>query len=256
MMSRSHPKCGLGSMLSVLALISAAAVSALASPSPSVVSFLPDKVPRFVVEAAEMLVADFGYALAEARVSAGFVVFENDFFERDFERTSGKIWHRGSVAETEEVPLEAAVSIFHARHPLYDVEQWEGVLLIRAQELKGLGGPLAKKAERFRIEGLPLPTAFNEAMRIVDPGIPARGGVVGSILSSPEEPAPAITPGPLISVDIVNATVVEVLNEIVKQAPGTVWILSRHGRPPQAGYYTLAFRAPEGRITRFDDKLG
>jgi hypothetical protein len=49
---------------------------------------------------------------------------------------------------------------------------------------------------------------------------------------------------------------VDVLDEIVGQAPGTVWLLSEHGKPPQPSFYSLAIRMPSGLYALFHDKLG
>ena len=250
MMSRSRSRLPRILLRATLGPITAAALSASSFSSQSMASALPANAPRFLADAAQTSVADFAYGLAEARISAGFLAFDNDFLE-----PGGTLWHRRPMDDAGQVPLETALNIFRTRYPMYDVKDRDGVLLIRARAF-GVVRPLSeKRAERFRLEGVPLATAFNEAMRIVNPAIPVRGGVVGSVLATPDEPVP-VTSDPLVYVDVTNATFVDVLNEIVKQAPGTVWILSRHGESPQAGYYTLAFRLPEGRITRFHDKLG
>ena len=196
----------------------ALAVSAL----PREPSSLPDDVPAFVAAAAERSVGDFAYALAEARVSAGFVSVEGDF-----EHASGTLWHGRTTDQALGVPFQEALTSFRSRHPRYDIEEREGVLLVRARQIAFTVGPLAKTAERFRIDGLHLLVAFHEAMRMVDAAIPA--GVVGSFPGGlPESPAP-------IAFDMTNVTFLEVLNEIVRQAPGTVWILLQHGEPPRRG---------------------
>ena len=244
------------SMLLALAVASAETLTGPTAASQSS-SSLPENVPRFVGEAAEISVADFAYALAEARISAGLVGSYGDFFKEGafhFPRADA-IWQDRSREKAEEIPLHAAVNIFRSRHPRYDVDAREGLFLVRAREFELSVGPLAKTTERFRVDGVPRPTAFNEAMRIVDPTIPVRGGVVGSDLGAPEEITAADRIGPLITLDVSNVSFLDVLNEIVSQAPGTVWMLLRHGEPQGSGYYTLAFRSPGGRLMDCSEKL-
>jgi len=80
--------------------------------------------------------------------------------------------------------------------------------------------------------------------------------MVGSVVSSADGPPFTVSDPPRISVELTQATFLDVLDEIVGQAPGTVWLLSQHGKPPQATYYTLAVRVPNGLQTVFHDKLG
>lgn len=212
---------------------------------------LPETVPAFVAEAAQTSVADLAYALAEASIPAGFVVFEGDFDDQSIGQ-SGVLWHLRSEKETRTVPLETVVAAFRARHPGYEVEDRSGALLIRANSIGFV--PLLDEARgnRFQLNGEPLGTAFNKTERLVDPTIPVRGGVVGSVASNPDEPARSWTE-PTVSLDIQNATLVSALNEIVKGAPGTVWVLSRHRNGSE--YYTLAYRMPGGLLARLDDQL-
>jgi hypothetical protein len=241
---------------SILALASIAALTAPAAALPNAAPSRPDTVPTFVGEAAEISAADFVYALAEARIPAGFVGAYSDIFKDGGFQRSATLWRDRSREDRREMPLEAAINIFRSRQPRYDVEAREGLLLVHVRDIELSVGPLAKTAERFRVDGVPRPTAFNEAMRLVDQAIPVRGGVVGSLLGMPEETTPADRIGPLITLDVSNVTLLDVLNDIVRQAPGTVWMLLRHAEPPPAGHYTLAFRSAGGGITDFRDKLG
>ncbi len=156
--------------------------------------------------------------------------------------------------KADHVPSEIVISTFRTKYPGHYIEDRDGVLLIRARKLE-VAGALAGKFPHFQVDGVPLSTAFNEAMRIVNPAVPARSGIIGSIISSPGN-SPDASAFSTVSVDVTNASFLDVLNEIVKRVPGTVWILSRHGTAQSGGgYYTLAFRSPEGTITRFDDHL-
>src|SRR5258706_442411 len=113
---------------SMLALASIAALTVPAAALPNAAPSLPDTVPSFVGEAAEISVADFAYALAEARISAGFVGAYSDIFkERGFQR-SATVWRDRSREDQREIPLEAAINIFRSRQPRYDVETREGLL--------------------------------------------------------------------------------------------------------------------------------
>jgi len=220
-------------------------------------------VPQFVADAAETSVADFAQALAEARVPAGFVAFDSDFFESDFDggayERGRRLWHRLSLDEHElalQIQLESAVLSFRGRHRAYDVEERDGVLLIRARALRPVRLLEGVRIDRFRLDGVRLGVAFNEAQRIVDPTLPVLSGSVGSFMSDPDKPPPTLAEivalvDPVVHVDIANATLWAGLNEIAKQLPGTVWILSRNLK----GNYTLAYRRPGAQMGRLHDQL-
>ena len=197
-----------------LLLVPVAALALAESALPREPSSLPDDVPDFVAAAAERSVGDFAYALAEARFPAGVVAFESD--SRPPVATSYR-----SSGDDAVVPLEVALGLFRSRHPTYEVEEQDGVLVVRERELDLGQGPLARGAERIRIQVLPLRAAFNQAMRIVDPSIQVRDGFVGSIIGRPAEPSPLGLFRTQVTLDMSNATLPTVLNEIVKQARGT-----------------------------------
>jgi hypothetical protein len=214
----------------------------------------PENVPRLLANAAAMSVADFAYGLAEAGVSAGFVVLEGDSIESSLTRGTQPLWHlRRQDAGL--VPLEDALDIFRTAHPDYEVESSAGVLRIRARAIATASSLFTKRTAHVRMEGLPLPSALNRAMRAADPSIPTSDGVVGSVVSSADSPPFTLSNPPRISVDLTQATFLDVLDEIVGQAPGTVWLLSRHWTP-HATYFTLTIRVPNGLHTVFHDKLG
>jgi hypothetical protein len=135
--------------------------------------------------------------------------------------------------------------MFRDQHPAYDIVERDGVLQIRARAL-GVVRPLDRvRADRFRLDRVPASAAFNEAQRIADPTIPVRrGGYVDGLVLNPDEPAPSLeelAADPAVRVDISDATLLDALNAIVKQVPGTIWVLSRHVRE-KGQYYTLAYR--------------
>jgi len=249
-------------MRSISSLIASSAL-AVVSGSPQATSDLPDSVPQFLADAAATSVADFAQALAEARVPAGFVAFDSDFFESDFDGEAYErgrlLWHRLSLDEHElarQVPLASAVLGFRGRHRAYDIEERDGVLLIRARALRAVRLLEGVRVDRFRLDGVRLGTAFNEAQRIVDPTIPVVSGSVGSFISDPDKPPPTLAEilaqvDPVVHVDIADVTLLAALNEIAKQTPGTVWILSRNLK----GNYTLAYRRPRGGMGRLHDQL-
>jgi hypothetical protein len=215
----------------------------------------PENVPRFLAEAAAKSVADFAYGLAEARVSAGFVILESDSIESSLAHGPQILWHLRRREDGSLVPFEDALDVFRSAHPDYEVETSSQLLRIRARAAATASSLFTKRAARVRMDALPLPSAVNRAMRVVDPSIPMADGVVGSIPSSPDDPPVPVADPPRITVDLSQATFLDVLDEIVRQAPGTVWLLSQHGKPPQA-YYTLTIRVPNGLHTAFHDKLG
>ncbi len=254
-MSWPHPRSG----VAVLCLALAASVVAdctLAAELPNVVPALPENVPRFLSEAAALSVADFAYGLAEVRVSAGFVVLASDSIESSLAHGARIRWHIRRAEDAKPVALEDVLDVFRNAHPDYEVLSLPGLLRVRARAIATASGLFTKRTPRVRIDTLPLPTAFNRAARVAEPSIPVADGSIASILSSPEDPPVAVSDPPRISVDLTQVTFPDVLDAIVRQAPGTVWLLSQHGKPPQATYYTLAVRIPNGMYTVFEDKLG
>lgn len=211
---------------------------------------VPDPVPSFLADAARTSVADFVCALAEAGVPAGFVLVEGDFDDEAIRR-SGIAWHLRAAKDTRTIPLGNVVAAFRERYPAYEVEDRDGALVVRASVL-GVVRLLEARVDRFRLNATSLGSAFNEAERIVDATIPVRGGLVGSVASNPDEP-PATLTEMTIDLDVRNATLFDALNQIVQQAPGTVWVLSRHRNGGE--YYTLAYRSSGGLMARFDDPL-
>jgi hypothetical protein len=248
----AHPRSGLAVLGVVLAVFMALSPVVSASGAAS----LPDSVPRFLADAAALSVADFAYALAEGGVSAGFVILESDAVESSPGHGTHTLWHLRRREDGKPVALEDALDIFRSAHPDYEVLTSAGRLRVRARALATASSLFTKKAARVRMDALPLMSAVNRATRIADPSIPMADGVAGSVVSSPTDPPAIVADPPKITVDLAQATFVDVLDEIVGQAPGTVWLLSEHGKPPQASYYTLAIRIPNGLYTLFHDKLG
>jgi hypothetical protein len=249
-------------MLAAFWLIASAALAGVAPTAQSATSGLRDSVPQFLAEAAQTSVADLAQALAEAGIPAGFIAFDSDFLVRDRdgeeeERAPTLTRRYRPSPEAPQVPLVDVMAAFKTRYPAYDSEKRDGVLLVRARAL-GVVRPLEQvRVGRVRLNGVPLGAAFNEAERIVDPTIPVRDGIAGGILLDADQPPPDLEKliadaNPVVRVDIADATLLAVLNDIAKQTPGTVWIVSRHRN---ARYYTLGYRRPNGGVVRLDDPL-
>jgi hypothetical protein len=56
-----------------------------------------------------------------------------------------------------------------------------------------------------------------------------------------------------VDVDLTDVTLLDVLNGIAGEAPGSVWILTRHRDDGE--YYTLSARIPGGLECHFPDRL-
>lgn len=211
---------------------------------------LPETVPEFVNQAASGTVNDFSEALAEAAISAGFVVTASDF-----DQGTTAAWRFRANARPK-VSLQAAIATFLGAHRGYEIEKQERVLLVRAAELKGIR-VLSKRLQRVRMQGTYLTEAFARTQHLIEPAIPQTGGVAGSVLSSSEEPVSAEDfTEPRVSADLTDVLVLDVFNTLVKQVPGTVWILRCEPRGlGEDSSCKLAVRRPKGRITVFHDEL-
>lgn len=83
---------------------------------------------------------------------------------------------------------------------------------------------------RFSVNNLEIHEAFRAALRAVKPSIPVTaGGITGSRLGRPEDdPVPAMPISVEVSAHLEDASLEEILNAIVAQAPGSGWALVRH----------------------------
>jgi hypothetical protein len=208
------------------------------------------QVPEFVARAAAMGASDVAYALSEAHIPAGVVLPL-----ADLDRPASRPWRREEKTDTRS--SVASVSELLARaSPGYRVQDAEGVLLVRGPGVEDSAPPFAKRLGRFHIVSGSVSLAFAQAQQRVNPTITGGGGELGSVLTPGDEP-PLTTEeivGPPISMDLANPTLVEILNEIVWQAPGTVWMLAS-GRDNQGTYYQVALRRPRGRLSRGQKEL-
>lgn len=208
----------------------------------------PEKIPQFVTEAAGTSLSDFAYALTEAGLSAGFVAPDTDVIAGPL-----KVWHSVALNRTE-VQRDTVLGAFRARHPAYETAEQQGVLQVRAREVVA-GALVRARTNRFQLDRVPLGTAFQEAMRIVNPAFPVRDGGVASHIVGPGEHSRAPA-HPVVSVDLSNASLFDALNEIVRRAPGTVWLLTERGKSQgQPAFYTLAYLTPGGYMTEFQNQL-
>ena len=82
-------------------------------------SGLPATVPRYVLDAVRLSIADFAFALAEARVSAGFVAFAREFDWDPAFRSTRPVWNAVAEVPTDApaVPLAQVIETFVARYP-------------------------------------------------------------------------------------------------------------------------------------------
>jgi hypothetical protein len=211
-------------------------LAAAASAASGVQQGSHDRVPRAVERAARHgTIEQFANAVAAARIPTGFVIAAED-------NRRPKTW-RPDSAENEGPPadLEDAVSQFERRNPHYVVRHRDGVLRIRpAAET-----PCVRAVEQT-FDGM---TASGMAFEVVYEAVRARNrdqspapppGLVGSIASSPD---PYRT---FVSVDLQQASLADILDAVVRDAPGLGWAVrelrvpkrQRRDDDPQEGLET------------------
>jgi hypothetical protein len=230
---------------SVLMLCAAAVATGLAEPVPPV-----GQVPELVARAAAVGARDLAYALSEARIPAGVVL---PLAELD--RPASRPWQHQEQTDTSYSVANVGELLARAS-PGYRIQEAEGVLLVRGPSIEDSAPPFSKRLGRFQIVSGSVSLAFARAQQRVNPTISGEGGEVGSVLGRGGDP-PLTTEeivGPPISMDLANPTFIEILSEIVRQAPGAVWMLAS-GNDNQGTYYQVALRRPPGRLSRGEKEL-
>jgi hypothetical protein len=195
---------------------------------------------------------DFAYALVEAGVSAGVVVDAASFHE-PLLRGPYAARPMGSEPRVPEVDAEAAAKLFATARRDYDVSVDRDVVLLY---------PVERKTDRFftqqlanvEVANVTVVDATAALLRAIDPSIPKLGGTVGSWLGRAGEapPTPEMIRGPLVSLALNTPTAMDALNEVVRQAPGTVWVLVRYVDVEREGtHYNLAIRLSNQQFVRY-----
>jgi hypothetical protein len=188
---------------------------------------------------------DFAYALGEAGISAGIVVDADSYHPP---RPGGLFTPRSMGAGTPEVgaevDAETAARLFAAARRDYNVSVDRDVV-VAYQADKKTDPMFTEKRANIDVTNVSIDDAAAALLRAIDPSIPKLGGTVGSWLGRPGElpPTPEMVRGPLVSFSLTAPTGIEALNELARQAPGTVWVLVRHVKGEEA-HYTLSIRKP------------
>ncbi len=209
---------------------------------------LPAQVPEFLQTGADGTVLDFAHALAEARVSAGFVVSDEDS-----QAGSSRLWPLVALTEGR-VPLDRVLAQFLTTHPDYAVTRRAQTLFVMHRALEDVA-MLDRAVSNFQVTDVYLNTAFNEVQRVIDPTIPQTGGLVGSIVGRPGAPTPDPRAYAKITLAMRDTTVGEVMDTLACQVPGVIWILTAKQAVDGSRYYQLALRKPEGIHTPFHHEL-
>lgn len=191
---------------------------------------------------------DFAYALGEAGVSAGVVVDAASFHRPRLDRPLAP---RLAGRRAAVVDADAVSKLFAASRRDYAVSVDREVVLLHHADGKD-DAFLGQKRGDIEATNVTIDDAIVAVIRSIDPSIPKIGGTVGSWLSRPEEPAPTaeMLRGPLVSLFLTAPTPVEALNDIARQAPGTVWVLVRHAGQ-NGTHYTLAVRRPNQQMSEY-----
>jgi hypothetical protein len=191
---------------------------------------------------------DFAYALGEAGVSAGVVIDAGSFHPP---RPDGALTPRSTGARAPEVEAEAAAKLFAASRRDYEVSVDRDVV-VAYQADKRTDPLFTQKRANIEVANVSIDDAAAALLRAIDPSIPKLGGTVGSWTGRPGEapPTPETIRGPLVSLYLTAPTGIEALNELARQAPGTVWVLVRHV-DREGAHYTLAIRKPNQLLVRY-----
>jgi hypothetical protein len=162
----------------------------------------------------------FVHLLAEAGVPAGLEMRQADFerrfgLARPWDRAD---WSQEKLARQAKVPIEQVVSAFNEHHADYRATIIDTVVVIRPvpQRVTYLDSP----APFGRLRAVGLMTIAERVFASLDPALDRPGGRPGSSLGQADRGWNLE-----LSVTGVGLTILEALNEIVRQAPGHQWLV-------------------------------
>ncbi|MCC7417299.1 MAG: hypothetical protein IT176_09165 [Acidobacteria bacterium] len=209
-------------------LIVLAASLALLDPG-SLGAQLPPQAPRALVQAAPHLTAQrFLLGLAEAGISGGVYLSADQ--EEPFGEAPRLHDDDGSVQ------IDVSVAAFADGHSDWHVANDGGVVNLFAG---GLSGPSRVIGDVACDE-----VSFDNALLAVVQAIyPTRvpAGIVGSMSGAPRPLTQRMT------LALHNVTMIEALNALVAQVPGSTWLLVRHDEGAEP-YDQLRIRTPNGVV--------
>lgn len=191
-------------------------------------------MPAFVFTAARATPSDFASALSEAHVCAGFIAREGE---------AGRVTRAWRHDATEPArTLKEALGAFQSIHSDFEIRLVEGLFLIRDKRANVETRPLTARIPVFEVFNTRAIEALRQAVGRVIPGLPRRGGVVGSVLGRPEDPHPSEDDllGPPVTLRLENVTLRDALVGIGRVSPGVVWMLTES--PPGSDKTAVAYR--------------
>ena len=181
---------------------------------------VPPAVPAAVHEAAGMSVRDFATSLSHVGISGGFIVAKSDH-----DQAPSRHWQALVRSDDRDpVPIGRILERFGRASEGYAVDVRRGQILVSRRN-ETLPYPLRLSVEKFVVNDVPITEAWTAVRRLVDPSVPPDRGYAFSILGRADGPLPSL---PRVSLDLERVTVLDILAELVCQAPGTVWSLVVH----------------------------
>jgi hypothetical protein len=206
----------------------------------------PDTVPAGLLLLADRAALEFATLLATAHVPAGIELREADDVyaagHPEFNPTF-------NFDEATTIPAGDLVNAFNAKHCCYRAEWTDGVFVIRpVDERTEFLEELSSINEPIRVTGV-----MDAARRVMCQLVPSlcQGAMIGGQLGSPE------TAGfyDSVTIDGTGTTVMETLNQIVRQSPRTwnvvtrlesgQWRIIRYGFIHAHGQRTIQRLSPE-----------
>jgi hypothetical protein len=179
--------------------------------------------PAFLAASAQGTVVDFALALSRARIPASvcddWTPEPPDKFGIQWGWASRRT-HVGLANNGGTVGMSAVLSQFQGAHANYEVLDADGIVRVRPSHRCSCERLLAMPVRSFHARGI-LHDVFNAVERVIDPSVPVRHGLMGSIAGA--EPVDDFMP--IVDVRRSSGSVRDLLDQIVVQTPGTVWIM-------------------------------
>jgi hypothetical protein len=176
-------------------------------------------VPSSLLTVAEGPVLRLASVLSDEHIPAGLETTERLY--REF-RPKGTIGAAGTM------PLMLVLDRFNRTHPEMVANSTDGVFVMRT--IRGLNDPtsmLNQRVSTFSVNDVMLDQAFANVRRIFDSSVrvPVGDGIAGSFPGGIESRLEELDRLRRLRVSVLlrNTTVLEILNAIVRAAPGTVW---------------------------------
>jgi hypothetical protein len=190
-------------------------------------------VPAALLVHASRPVSDFTQYLAEMSVPAGVEIRRID--NAWFSQLESNIDRKATVA------LQEVIQAFNKSHREYQAQLMDGVLVVRPIQRTATFLDQSSTLQRVDVTGVR--TALDRVFAQLKPALAGAGGRTGSYLGGAADDFGDQT---VISLDGIDRRVIDVLNQIVRQAPRT-WLVETSDDDTSARVVRFGMLLPNGK---------